>query len=667
MSRRLFILAGAIALLLCSCASETGGPILGQGDQTDRLAGRSVFRHRWWNYYERGVFYAERGLFEEALADLGAALKQRDRDQRMARTYGMHYLDYFPQREMGIVYYDLGDLDAAQKHLTRSVEQYPSAKAHYYLDQVRRKIISESGKEVAPPELVLDVNEDMILTREDPVLLRGTAIDDHFIQAVSINNTPLLLEYAQRKVVIRTELSLPQGVHPVHIRAVNLAGKITERNISVTVDRQGPVIVVEQITRPYADQSPGTYISGFLVDPSQVVSASVNTEPLRLEPEVRQAFTYTLPAGVNTLSIEARDRLGNITQAEFTLPDEAIAQAAPSLLLAASDLKLCAELFTSNDRRPPRIELKGWSDPQTVYLDRIFLNGVVMDDNIVAKIMIDGESIDSGGYGKIVIFNKVVTLKEGANLIEIEAQDRAGNRSKTAIVVSRRIPEALQLDVRLKVTVLPFDKNVSAFEEAMMFHDYFIDALVGQQRFRVVERHLLEMILQEHRLSASELVDRKTAIKLGQLAAAQSIIAGSILKSRHGVEIVSRMIDTETSDIIATVDVYGELTNRIFARLAEGMALKYHSEFPLSGGMVLAIDGKNILTDLGRQNIKLQRCLILYLETPVKHPLNDRIIGTDKQIMGRARVIQVDENISKAIVLTNPVPDIKNRYKVIAE
>jgi hypothetical protein len=40
--------------------------------------------------------------------------------------------------------------------------------------------------------------------------------------------------------------------------------------------------------------------------------------------------------------------------------------------------------------------------------------------------------------------------------------------------------------------------------------------------------------------------------------AAQSIIPGSIIETRAGIEIVARMIDTETSEIMATADVYDE-------------------------------------------------------------------------------------------------------------
>ena len=50
------------------------------------------------------------------------ALKQRQADQRYARTYGMHRSDYFPHRELGIAYYRLGRYPEAVTALESAVE-----------------------------------------------------------------------------------------------------------------------------------------------------------------------------------------------------------------------------------------------------------------------------------------------------------------------------------------------------------------------------------------------------------------------------------------------------------------------------------------------------------------------------------------------------------------
>ncbi len=86
---------------------------------------KGTFRDRWWNYYERGLSFAEGAFYIEAIDDFRKAASREIRDQRTARTYGMHFIDYFPHREMGIAHYLLGDLEAARKELALSLTQFP--------------------------------------------------------------------------------------------------------------------------------------------------------------------------------------------------------------------------------------------------------------------------------------------------------------------------------------------------------------------------------------------------------------------------------------------------------------------------------------------------------------------------------------------------------------
>jgi len=93
------------------------------GKEYGKVSG-AFFRHRWWNYYERGLSFAEGEFFPEAVSDLEEAIQQRTRDQRMARTYGMHFMDYFPHRELGIVYYETGDFEGAKRELEVSLSHF---------------------------------------------------------------------------------------------------------------------------------------------------------------------------------------------------------------------------------------------------------------------------------------------------------------------------------------------------------------------------------------------------------------------------------------------------------------------------------------------------------------------------------------------------------------
>jgi hypothetical protein len=205
-------------------------------------------------------------------------------------------------------------------------------------------------------------------------------------------------------------------------------------------------------------------------------------------------------------------------------------------------------------------------------------------------------------------------------------------------------------------------------ESSVSFQDRLIDSLVNQNRFRVVERAKLDVILQEQKLSGTELIDKNTALRLGKLVAAQSIVTGSIIETGTGTEIVARLVDTETSEILDGEDAYDEVKGPAGLRsLAEGMAVKFHRAFPLLDGLVLQQRGTAIFTDLGQDKIKLNRRLLVFREEPLKHPVTGKILGADNVIVGRARVSQVMPEMSKADLLDGKPEAVKTQDRVITE
>ena len=150
--------------------------------------------------------------------------------------------------------------------------------------------------------------------------------------------------------------------------------------------------------------------------------------------------------------------------------------------------------------------------------------------------------------------------------------------------------------------------------------------------------------------------------------AAQSVIIGSIIETRKGIEVVARMIDAETSEIIATEDVYDEVKDLpTLMSLAEGMAVKFHRDFPLVDGLVIECRGEDIFTDLGQDVIKLQRRIVVYREKPMKHPITGKVLGADTQIIGRARITQVQPEMSKAELIDGNRQLVNPLDKVITE
>jgi hypothetical protein len=298
---------------MSGCAGHQPGPAYGkEGKEYGTV--RGAFRNQWWNFYERGLSYADGEFYTEALADITTAVGLRDRDQRMARTYGMHFIDYFPHRELGVVYYQTGSLQAAKTELELSLSQFPSAKAHFYLDRVRKALLEQEGKAAIPPRVTLLMDKDEIWTRDDPVVIAGVAEDEGYVAAVSVKGRPLFLEGAQKSVPFKEPLSLSQGEHVIMVEAKNLQGKSSTRRIVVHVDREGPMFSLDKVENV---REGAITISGSVYDEAGVSELIINGKPTAVKSDVEVPFTVTLAAQKGEIELVARDRLGRKAPCSF--------------------------------------------------------------------------------------------------------------------------------------------------------------------------------------------------------------------------------------------------------------------------------------------------------------------------------------------------------------
>ncbi|MBW1791120.1 MAG: hypothetical protein JRJ14_02445, partial [Deltaproteobacteria bacterium] len=201
---------------------------------------QGLFRARWWNYYERGSSFAEGGFWEESARDFKEAIKQRPDDQRRTRTYGMHFINYFPHRELGIVFYETGHIDEAIKELETSLATVDSAKAKFFLNKCRESRIKSTGLDKCPPKIViLDPGGD-IICNQFSITVSGEVEDDNFISSISINGSPKFIELTQKKLPFESVIDLSSGTNVVTVVAKDLVGHASSKTIRIEADWNGP-------------------------------------------------------------------------------------------------------------------------------------------------------------------------------------------------------------------------------------------------------------------------------------------------------------------------------------------------------------------------------------------------------------------------------------------
>ena len=600
-----------------------------------------AFRHNWWNYYERALSFADGGFWEEAELDLREAIALRSSDQRRARTYGMHFLDYFPHRELGIVLYNKKMLDQAIQELNASIKMERSAKASIYLDRVRKTRIEERQLDKNAPEILIKSPQQPYVTNAFSVVIEGIARDDTYVRDISVGSKVLRIDLSAPEVPFKVEIPVKNGENRIPVMVTDLSGKSSQRIVVVKVARLGPVLRIDEPRDGAVVTEAGVLLKGHVFCEPGLEEIVVNSRkiPFNGVQEVAIQEQVSLQPEERRLEITIKDRAGNITKASIALAKSGVAPA----VQREAVLK---------DTNPPTILLRDLKPEYTTYLQQALIEGNVRDDDLVESLFINDQPVLKTA-GKSIYFSHLLELREGENIFHIRALDRMGNARAETVKIKREVLKVRQTGSRLRVAVIQFEKTSIGADKQMSlgFEDILSSAMLKRARFAMIERRNLQAVIEEQKLSMSGLVDESTALKLGKLLAADDMLLGSILERINSLEIYARLVDTETAEMIAAVDIYGEdIDIDTLRSLGQGVELRLTEEVPLLEGIVLKADGSRFAVDLGKQSQIKRGAKVLIYEVggEIVHPVTEKVVGLDIREVGEGRVESVQEEMSFA-------------------
>lgn len=669
-----WILIGVLTLLVAGSGCESGPQ-----RQPESVDGKvygvtsGSFRGRWWNYYERGISYGDGHFWQQAEADLQDALRQRSQDQRRARTYGMHFLDYFPHRELGVVLYHQGKYEEAVREFEASLKDEKSAKAEFYLDCARKSLIRQQQTDLRPPEIDLWSPSPGLLTNAFSVGVSGVIRDDSFVKDIRVNSRPIRIDLAAPAVPFDLQVPLEAGENVIRIESLDLSDKQTVAERKVRADWEGPILSIDEPVEGRGTGAQGLKLRGYAYDETGLQEILVNGRQILSIPTRELKLDYAVPSvpGLDRVVVQAKDLAGNQTTAEIRLGRGQ--SAIPRILVTSLDVSFLALLgsgATAQDAIPPAIEVKNTTEEQETFLDQVYLEGVVRDESGIGFLAVNGQSI-LRKTGKNLYFSHLAKLNEGDNCFLIEARDLAGNRTEKKVCFRKKLNKVHEVGSRLSVALLPFERKGIPGLAADAVEETLLTELIGGHRFRMVERRRLEEILREHRLGGSDLADPSAAIRIGRIMAASCVFMGSVLEKEGSVEIYLRAVDTETSLILTAADVYGEdLSPDMVRLLCQGLVVKLLDELPLVEGLVVTVKGSQGIIDLGREKkVKKGMRVIIFEEgEAIHHPLTGMVLGADVTEMGRGLIQTVREQMSDVELLGKEAPQrVKPMHRVITQ
>jgi TolB-like protein len=444
-------------------------------------------------------------------------------------------------------------------------------------------------------------------------------------------------------------------------------GKVAEKKIKVVGDFEGPAFNLKNFVDGDRVGTKSVVLNGALADATGITALKINNQVLAYnkEREVEFAMAVDLKEGANQILLAATDVAGNTTTGELSLtymPQLAFntqecvpvrAELGEPIMLAFSGTVVSdagSGLYTAAKSKAAfRLRFKDLTETQTVYYDTLFVDGNATGTHNIESVMINGEPLLIVP-GRTVYFNQLMELQEGENTLTIEVGDNQGNTSSKTVTVIRKVPKVHQIGSRMSLAVLPFEIKGQASMASDVVYDNLIDAFIEQDRFHIVSRgDDLEAVLREQKLSQTDLVDKSTAVRVGQLVAAEGIIMGTVRETDNAIEIYARLINTETSTILEAKDVYSQEKDLAQIQyLTNGLALKLKHSFPLIEGMVIQAKGNDIYADFGSfNNIKKEMRFIVFRKgETIVHPITGKVLGSESEELGVATVVKVFEDMS---------------------
>jgi len=213
---------------------------------------------------------------------------------------------------------------------------------------------------------------------------------------------------------------------------------------------------------------------------------------------------------------------------------------------------------------------------------------------------------------------------------------------------------------KTKIAVLDFQQQgVRSDSDDMgkIVAEWLITALVKEGRFDVIERRLLEKVLAEQKIGVSGVVDETSASKLGKVLGAKVVITGSVLQFQNILEVNARIIEVESSSIIAAESAKSTSAVTLEELVVE-MAQKIIKDFPLEGYVVLR-DKNSVLIDLGHQvGVRRGMKFVAYKEGRIiKHPKTGEVLDIETIEIGNIEITDVSQKTATGTVMSEVAPD----------
>lgn len=197
---------------------------------------------------------------------------------------------------------------------------------------------------------------------------------------------------------------------------------------------------------------------------------------------------------------------------------------------------------------------------------------------------------------------------------------------------------------RIKIAVLDFQQN-GEFETrdvGKMVAEWFTTSLVETGRFDVIERRLLQQIINEQKIGKSGIVEATGASRIGKILGVKTVVTGTVQSFDGSLEVNARVINAETGSIISAEKVRADSATRLTDLVGE-ISARIIAAFPLEGHVVKR-EGERVIIDLGKQaGVQPGMYFAVYDASPIKDPETGETLDMERIESGLIRIGKIRE------------------------
>lgn len=265
----------------------------------------------------------------------------------------------------------------------------------------------------------------------------------------------------------------------------------------------------------------------------------------------------------------------------------------------------------------------------------------------------------------------VVLAKKAQEMLEIQ-KDAEKKKRLDQLVKDLAARYRSQVEAKPKVedtwTSQPMILSFVDFQEkgGLAERDGFSSVLLSQLtehlnnsgRVRVVERVLMERLLEELNLGSSELANPETSLKLGRVLAAKLIGTGSLYYLPQGTLLNLRLIDTETSAIpqVLTRQLASQTTLekdlfQLNREILKTVILKY----PLRGYLA-KVSGDEVIINIGAKQGVVQGTKFDVLEEGESLTYKGKVLQAAPKVIGQVEILRVEPDMAIGKIIKKEKP-----------